>query len=136
MQLHSVIAHANNTKLAFRHLTGLDCSFEKIPSTEKSKFVTNPLTYCAIYCILSSIMRIQLKCTPEFHNDFRKKKFFLFFKNNFTRINPCKFIHHKTLLSYLPCIVHREYFSIIFNVKKCALYSIKYGSKLLRVMFF
>jgi hypothetical protein len=24
--------------------------------------------------------------------------------------------------------VGREYFSIIFNVKKCALYSIKYGS--------
>jgi hypothetical protein len=24
--------------------------------------------------------------------------------------------------------VHREYFSIIFNVKKCTLYSIKYGT--------
>ncbi len=46
----------------------------------------------------------------------------LFMKNNFTRINHCKFIHHKShlkpLLSYLPCIVHREYLSIIFNVKK------------------
>ncbi len=31
-------------------------------------------------------------------------------------------------LSYLPCIVHREYFSIIFNVKKCTLYLIKYGN--------
>jgi hypothetical protein len=54
------------------------------------------------------------------------------FKNNFTIINHCKFIHHKShlkpLLSNLPYIVHREYFNIIFNVKKCALYSIKYGS--------
>jgi hypothetical protein len=60
------------------------------------------------------------------------KKLFLFFKNNFTRINHWKFIHHqshlKPFLSYLACIVHREYFSIIFNVKKCTLYSIKYGS--------
>jgi hypothetical protein len=59
------------------------------------------------------------------------KKLFLFFKKNFTRINHCKFIHHKShlkpFLSYLPCIVRREYFSIIFNVKKCALYLIKYG---------
>jgi hypothetical protein len=56
---------------------------------------------------------------------------FLFFKNNFTRINHCKFICHKShfkpFLSYLPCIVCREYFSIIFNVKKSALYLIKYG---------
>jgi hypothetical protein len=61
---------------------------------------------------------------------FAKKKLFLFFKNNFTRINHCKFIHHKSRLkpffSYLTCIVHREYFSFVFNVKKCALYSIKY----------
>jgi hypothetical protein len=59
------------------------------------------------------------------------KKLILFFKNNFTRINHCKFIHHrshlKPLLSYLPCIVCKEYFSIIFYVKKWALYSIKYG---------
>ncbi len=52
------------------------------------------------------------------------KKIFLFFKNNFTRINHCKFIHHKNhlkpFLSYLPCIVHSKYFSIIFSVKKCA----------------
>ena len=64
---------------------------------------------------------------------FLAKKIFFFFKNNYTRINHCKFIHHKShkivpFLSYLPSIVHREYFSIIFNVKKCALYSIKYGT--------
>jgi len=57
--------------------------------------------------------------------------FILFFKNNFTRINRCKFIHHKShlkpFLSYLPCRVPKEYFSIIFNVKKCTLYSIKCG---------
>jgi hypothetical protein len=55
----------------------------------------------------------------------------IFFKNNFTRINHFMFIQHKShlkpFLSYLPCIVCREYFSIIFNVKKCALYSIKYS---------
>ncbi len=48
---------------------------------------------------------------------FLAKKLFLFFKNNFTRINHCKFIHHKSLLkpflSYLPCIVRREYFQFI-----------------------
>ena len=76
-------------------------------------------------------MRIQVLCAPEFHNDFGKF-LFLFFKNNLTRINHCKFVRHKShlrpFLSYLPCIVHREYFSIIFNVKKCTLYSIKYGN--------
>jgi hypothetical protein len=36
-------------------------------------------------------------------------------------------INLKPFLIYLQCIVHREYFSIIFNVKKCALYLIKYG---------
>jgi hypothetical protein len=57
---------------------------------------------------------------------FLAKKLFLFFKNSFTRFNYCKFIHHKghlkPFLSYLPCIVHRKYYSIIFNVLKCALY--------------
>jgi hypothetical protein len=44
--------------------------------------------------------------------------------------------HFKPFLSYLPCIVCREYFSINTNVKKCALYSIKYGnsSRLLTVL--
>jgi hypothetical protein len=61
---------------------------------------------------------------------FGKKKLFLFFKNNFKRNNHCKFIHHKiyliTFLSYSPCTVRREYISIIFNVKKCALDSTRY----------
>jgi hypothetical protein len=77
-------------------------------------------------------MRIQVKCAPEFYNNFWQKKLFLFFKNNFTRIKCCKFIHPKShlkpFLSYFPCIVRREYFSIILNVKKCALHSIKYGT--------
>ncbi len=63
---------------------------------------------------------------------FGQKEIFLFFKNNLTRINYCKFVQHKShlksSLSYLPCIVCREYFSIIFNIKKCALYLIKYSS--------
>jgi hypothetical protein len=62
---------------------------------------------------------------------FSTKKIILFFKNNLTRINHCKLIHHKShlkpFLSYLPCIVCIEYFRIIFNVKKCALYLIKYN---------
>ncbi len=76
-------------------------------------------------------MHTQVQCAPEIHNDFWQKKIFLFFKNNFTRLNPCKFMHHKShlkpFLRYLPCTVHREYFSIILNVKKCTLYLIKYG---------
>jgi len=62
---------------------------------------------------------------------FLAKKIFLLFNYNFARINHCKFIyykgHLKPFLSYLRGIVRREYFSIIFSVKKCALYSIKYG---------
>jgi len=62
---------------------------------------------------------------------FLAKKLFLFFKNNFKRNNHCKFIHHKSYLKpflscYLPCIVCSEYFSIIFSVKMCTLYFIKY----------
>ncbi len=77
---------------------------------------------------------------PEFHNDFWQKKLFLYIKNNFTRINHCKFIRHKShlkpCLSYLPCIGHMEYFSIIFNVKKCGLYSkntVVYQCQMLRL---
>ncbi len=71
---------------------------------------------------------------------FLAKNLFLLFKNNFKRNNHCKFIHYKSyikqFLSYLPCIVHREYFSIIFSVKKCKLYSIKHGSKIWWNYFF
>ncbi len=86
----------------------------------------NLLPYFIKYNVHSSIM-----CT-WISQWFLTKKLFLFFKNNLTRINHCKFIYHKShlkpFLSYLPCIVHREYFSIIFNAKKCTLYSIKYGT--------
>ncbi len=58
---------------------------------------------------------------------FGKKSIFIFQKENY------KFIHHKSylkpFLSYLPCIVRREYFSIIFNVKKCTLHLIKYSNQ-------
>jgi hypothetical protein len=64
------------------------------------------------------------------------KKLFLFFKNNFKRNNHSKLIHHKSylkpFLSYLPCIVRRKYFS---NVKKCALFLIKYGSLMFQILF-
>ena len=80
--------------------------------------ITYTINICNLtYHILLSIMTIQLQCAPEFHNDFWRKKLFLFFKNNFTRINHCIFTHHKSHLkplhSYLPCVVRREYFSII-----------------------
>ncbi len=62
-------------------------------------------------------MCIQVWCAPEFHNDFWKKYFI-------SRIILQEFIIAflfviKAILNpfYLPCIVRREYFSIIFNVK-------------------
>ncbi len=83
------------------------------------------ILYFIEYNVRTSIMRTQIS------RWFWAKNIFLFFKNNFKRNNHCKFIHHKSyhkpFLSYLPCIVLREYFSIIFNVKKCALYLIKYS---------
>ncbi len=73
------------------------------------------------YHILSSIMPVQVQCAPEFHNNFCQKNLILIFKDNLTRISHCRFIYHishlKPFLSYLPCIVHREYFSIIFQVE-------------------
>ena len=88
-----------------------------------------------MYHILSSICAYKYSAHLNFTMIFCKKKYIFVFENNFTRNNHCKFIHHKShfkpFLSYLPCIVHREYFSIIFNVKKCALYSITYGTSLL-----
>jgi hypothetical protein len=84
------------------------------------------LLYFIKYNVHTSIVRTWI---PQW---FLAKFLFLFFKNNFTRINHCMFIHHKShlkpFLNYLPCKVHREYFSIIFNVKKCTLYSEKYGN--------
>jgi hypothetical protein len=53
--------------------------------------------------------------------------FFSFFKNNFPRIDHCKFIHHKSHLKPFLSYLRREYFSIIFKVKKRALYTIKYS---------
>ncbi len=65
-------------------------------------------------------MSIQVKCTPEFHNDVWQKNYFYS-----SRIISKELIiasvfiksHLKPFLAYLPCIVRREYFSIIFNVK-------------------
>jgi hypothetical protein len=81
------------------------------------------------YHILSSIMCIWVWCAPEFHKKFWHKKYF-YFSRIFSQelIVASLFIlksHLQPFLSYLPCIVHREYFSIIFNVKKWALYFIK-----------
>jgi hypothetical protein len=70
---------------------------------------------------------------------FGKKIYFYFSRIISKEIIHCKFIDHKShlkpSLSYLPCIVHREYFSIIFNVKKCTLYSIKYGISVVHIFY-
>jgi hypothetical protein len=95
----------------------------KFPPTMCRLFTLVP--YFIKYNVHKSIVRTWIS------QWFLAKKLFLFFKNNFKRKHYCKFIHHKSYLkpfrSYLPCIVCREYFDIIFNVKKCTLYSIKYG---------
>jgi hypothetical protein len=88
-------------------------------------FIWFYLPYSIEYNAHTSIVRTSIS------QWFLAKNLILFFKNYFTRINHCKFIHHKThlkpFISYLPCLMCREYFSIIFKVKKCSLYSIKYG---------
>ncbi len=53
------------------------------------------------YCILSSIMCIQVKCAPEFHNDFWQRMYFYFLRiilqeliiaifSSFTILNLCQ----------------------------------------------
>ncbi len=89
------------------------------------------LTNNFMYCILLIIMYIQVQCAPEFQNDFWKKKYFYFSRIiSKELIIASLFIIKATLtpLSYLPSIVGREYFSIIFKVKQCTLYSIKCSS--------
>ncbi len=90
--------------------------------------ISNEIPYFIVYNVHESIVRSWIS------RWFLAKKLFLFFKNNFKRNNHCMFINHKSylkpFLSCLPYIVRREYFFIIFNVKKCALYSIKYGTSI------
>ncbi len=107
-----------------------------------TKFVKKQNNFCLVKFMQICGIRLGHLCVPYFieynaHTSIVHtwiSQWFLanfIFKNNFTRNNYCKFIHHKShlkpFMSYLTCIVRREYFSIIFNVKKCALYSIKYG---------
>jgi hypothetical protein len=61
----------------------------------------------------------------NFEMIFGKKNYFYFSRIISKEIIIASLFIIKAIFSYLPCIVHREYFSIIFNVKKCALYSIK-----------
>ncbi len=122
---------ASEPKISLSHFT-LTILFHLRPkfiTSVWSLFLTklhiNDLPYFIDYNVHTSIVLTWIS------QWFLAKKLFIFFKNNFKRNNHCKFIHHKSylnpFLSYLPCIVCREYFSIIFNIKKCALYSIKYG---------
>ena len=69
------------------------------------------------YCILSSISVVRTWISQWF-----LAKNFFYFSRKISKINNhCKYIHHKSylkpFLSYLPCIVQREYFSVIFNQK-------------------
>jgi hypothetical protein len=68
---------------------------------------------------------------------FGKKNYYYF--SRIISQDHCKFIHHKShlkpFLSYLPCMVRREYFSITFNAKKCALYWIKYGKLMCKLVY-
>ncbi len=76
---------------------------------------------------LSKSAHKSIVCTSNSQWFFAKKYFFLFSRIISQKlIIACLFFnksHLKPFLSYLPCIA--RYFSIIFNVKKCALYSIK-----------
>ncbi len=116
----------------------IQSAFQKLPNWQKIAQSGHPsehvkvITFCKIhYSILSSIMCIQLKWALEFYNDFWKKNLFYFSRIILHELIICIFIDHKNhlkpLLCYLPCIVSREYVSIIFKVKKCTLYSLKYG---------
>jgi hypothetical protein len=99
-------------------------NLNRIMENQDKKIVSYNIPYFIEYIAHTSRVRTWIS------QWFLAKNLFLFFKNNFTGINHCKFIHHKShlkpFLSYLPCIVWTEYFSIIFKAKKCALYSIKY----------
>ncbi len=129
---HSFIIQATGCQYSFRYILSLH--FRGGTWGHICTYHGQSETITKRYRILSSIMRIQVKCAPEFHNDFWQNIFILFLKHNFIRTNHSKFIHHKRhlipSLSYLAFIVRREYFSIIFNVKKCTLYSIKYSLSL------
>ncbi len=95
-------------------------------------YIIFQLSWCVLLLPYFIEYNVHMSIVHTWISQWFGKKLYLFFKNNFTRINHCKFIHHKShlkpFLSYLPCIVRRKYFSIIFNVKNSALYSIKYGS--------
>ncbi len=95
----------------------------------------SPATVCIeiklfSYRILSSIMRIRVQCTPEFRNDSWQKNYFYFSRIISQELIIASLFIIKAILNpFLVTfhVLHREYFSIIFNVKKCAPYSLKYG---------
>ncbi len=82
-------------------------------------------TLAKFYLLPTLLNRIKCAYKYSAHINFRiifgKTILFLFFKNKFTRINHCKFTHYrshlKPFVSYLPCIVHRE-FQHHFQCKK------------------
>ncbi len=106
---------------------------EKTCCPELNKFITENLLWndLQLQLQLFTMMCKQLPYFIEYdaHNNYSahlnfkmilgKKNYFLFFKNNFTKINHCKFIHHKSHLKPFHIQHH-------FQCKKWALYSIKY----------
>ncbi len=100
--------------MSVKGFIGLDCG-------------TNSGSFC-IFHLLCLALPMSFSGSPDLHTNlpyfidynvhmsivrtgisqwFLAKNLFLFFKNNFTRINHCKLIHHKShlqpFLSYLPC---------------------------------
>jgi len=115
----------SSCRLHLRYYKGLDISDTSLLA--QSNFNERPCFDLAVLYFIDYNVHVSIVCTYI-------SKWFSAKKKN----NPCKFIHHKShlkpFLSYLPCIVRRECFSIIFNVKMWALYFIKYSK--LRALFF
>jgi hypothetical protein len=87
------------------------------------------------YRVLSSIMNTQVSSAHlNFNNYFWQKNCFCFSRIFSQELIIASLFIIKAIFNpfppTFPCKVRREYFSIIFNVKKCALYSIKYRMQL------
>ncbi len=80
-----------------------------------------------LYCrILSSIMRIQVKCAPEFHNDFWQKNYFYFSTIILQELIIASFFIIKAILNPLPATFHvwcAGNISALFSMQKSAHYT-------------
>ncbi len=132
---HSLYAWTSNkdrpwTNFSWQDKTWAEFSTLEVAACHAMHLLHNIAIWPTVFC--------QVQCAYEYsaHLNFTMilgKKKFLFFKNNFTRINHCKFIHRKShqlcTLSHLPSMfsakgLFQHHFNVK-NVKKCTLYSIK-----------